>query len=489
MKNKLYLILILFLFITTTINAQNNGNIIIGKKELITSKVLNENRTLWIYTPDVTSLGSDPDKRYPVLYVMDGEAHFYSIVGIIQQLSQANGNGAVPEMIVVGIENTNRFRDLVPSNDTNKPNPFINFLSKELIPFIDKNYKTAPYKILVGHSLGGLTAVDILTNYPELFNAYIAIDPSMWLNNEKYLINTTENLSKNLNNKRLFVGIANSLPKGMKISQVKKDKSKDTEHIRSILKLDKYLSTNNKGLKYNSKYYEKEIHNTVPLICQYDGLRFVFDYYLMDANEKDFADSTDLIAKKLKNHYKKISQEMGFQNAAPEALINYLAFEALDKKYHDKAKALFELNIDWYPNSSNVYSSFADYYLVKNDTINAITNYKKSLNIKESIEIRRKLDALTNKSENTVADDLQKYAGIYILEKYNLPIELVVRENKLFAKVPGQADDEFVPISKDVFTVKSKQGYTVTFKFINDKPLEFTSEQPNGTFKAIYKGE
>lgn len=276
----------------------------------------------------------------------------------------------------------------------------------------------------------------------------------------------------------------------MKISQLKKEKSLETQHIRSILKLDHCLKTNFKGLNYKSKYYENESHNSVPLISQYDGLRYVFDYYHLDATEKDFADSSDLIAKKLKNHYKDVSEKMGYQNAAPEALINYLAYEALSKKYYSKAKALFELNVDWYPNSSNVYDSYADYYLTQKDTASAISFYQKALQIKENKDVQRKLDALTNKNVKSLESvDLNQYAGVYVLERYNLQIVLELRENKLFAKVPGQADDEFVPISKDVFTVKGKQGYTITFRMNGKKPIEFTSVQPNGTFKAVYKNE
>lgn len=99
------LALLLFSF---CLKAQNAENITIGKKEVITSKVLNENKTLWVYTPNMTPQQPNPDKRYPVLYLLDGGAHFYSTVGIIQQHSQANGNGMLPEMIVVAIENTNR---------------------------------------------------------------------------------------------------------------------------------------------------------------------------------------------------------------------------------------------------------------------------------------------------------------------------------------------------------------------------------------------
>ncbi|MCZ2249124.1 MAG: alpha/beta hydrolase [Bacteroidia bacterium] len=407
-------VLLLFSF---CLKAQSDEYITLGKKEVITSKVLKENKTLWVYTPNFTSQNPDIEKRYPVLYLLDGGAHFYSTVGIIQQLSQANGNGALPEMIVVAIENTNRIRDFVPSNDLDKPNPFIDFLSSELIPHIDRNYKTAPYKILVGHSLGGLTVIDILTNFPELFNAHIAIDPSMWYNNEQYLTNTITKLPKqNMNGKRLFVATANSMPKGMQLSQLKNDNSLETQHIRSIFKLDEFLKANSNGLFYQQKYYETENHNTVPLICEYDGLRFIFDYYLFEATEKDFTDSTGLIASKLKTHYTNVSEKMGYKNAAPEAFINYFAYDALGKQHYSRAKALFELNIEWYPESSNVYESYADYYLAQNDTANAIKNYQKSLQIQDNVETQGKLDALTNKETiKSATVDLQKYAGVYVL--------------------------------------------------------------------------
>lgn len=480
--------LLLFSF---CLKAQNDENITIGKKEVITSKALNENRTLWIYTPDITSQNPNSEKRYPVLYLLDGSAHFYSTVGIIQQHSQANGNGTLPEMIIVAIENTNRVRDFIPSNDLDNPNPFIEFLSSELMPHIDKNYKTAPYKMLIGHSLGGLTVIDILTNFPEMFNAYIAIDPSMWYDNEKYLTNTVSKLpKKNMNGKRLFIGTANTLPKGMEFSQLKNDKSFETQHIRSIFKLDEFLKANTNGLIYGSKYYENETHNSVPLISEYDGLRFIFDFFLLDATEKDFTDSTDLIASKLKTHYANVTEKMGYMNAAPEAFINYFAYEALGKKQYIKAKALFELNIEWYPESSNVYDSYADYYLAQKDTVNAVTNYQKALQIKDNTETRSKLNALTNKGTiKSATVDLQKYAGVYVLETYNISIVLEIQDNKLIAKVPGQEDDEFEFKSEHIFTVKGKQGYKVMFEMDGDKPKGFTSVQPNGTFKAVFKNE
>ncbi|WP_337872527.1 alpha/beta hydrolase-fold protein [Ignavibacterium sp.] len=490
---KFLIIITFFIYSFSYANAQTGENIIIGKKETIYSKALNENRTLWIYTPEITSQNVNSYSRYPVLYLLDGEVHFISTVGIVHQLSQANGNGVLPEMIVVGIENTNRLRDLTPvvlsSNDLDKTNPFVNFLSSELIPYIEKNYKTAPYRLLVGHSLGGLTAVDILTNFPNLFNAYIAIDPSMWYKSETFLNHTISQLPNlDLSGKKLFIGTANTMPDGFSLSMLKSDNSTETQHIRSIFKLDKFLKTNSNGLEYSQKFYEDERHNTLPLKSEYDGLRFIFDYYFFDATEKDFADSTSLIASKLKSHYIKISEKMGYKVSAPEAFINYLGYDALNKKQYNKAESLFRLNVESYPNSNNVYVSYADFLIAKNDTNNAITYYKKAIKIKEDSSTLRKLNILLNKeSYNISIKDLQKYTGVYTLETYNIDIVIEIRDNKLWAKVPGQEDSEFIPVSKDVFTVKDKQNYIITFQMDGDRPTEFTSVQPNGKFRGIYK--
>jgi TolA-binding protein len=86
-------------------------------------------------------------------------------------------------------------------------------------------------------------------------------------------------------------------------------------------------------------------------------LRFVFDYYPLDISERDFADSSSFIATKYKQHYDKISKETGYKNAPPEAFINYLGYDALSKKKYSRAEALFQLNIENYPNSNNIHDS------------------------------------------------------------------------------------------------------------------------------------
>lgn len=490
MKN--IIISIFLLGVLNSATAQQPENIIAGKKFPVYSAILKEDRKIWVYTPSGISPTTFADKIYPVLYVLDGDAHFFSTVGIVQQLSQVNGNSVLPEMIIVGIENTDRFRDLTPNlvsmNSKETINPFLLFLSNELMPFIDKNYKTAPYKLIAGHSLGGLTVIDVLTNKPDLFDAYIAIDPSMWYNEEKFLHNAMTRLpEQSITNKRLFIGIANTIPEGLDIAKVKNDNSPETQHIRSILKLDRFLKNNkNLGLKYTSKYYENDNHNSVPLISEYDALRFVFDYFSMKSSPKDLEDSTALFANRIKSHYYNISKEIGYKIAPDQAVINYFSYDAITKKQFNKAEAFLKLNVENFPNSYKAFDAYADYFVAIKDTIHAVENYKKALTIMDDISVRNKLNSISSRTVYSLPEyELKKYAGEYVLETYNIAIFLVLRNNKLYAIVKGDTDSEFVPLSQNVFTVKDKQGYTITFEMSADEVISFTSVQPNGIFKAV----
>jgi hypothetical protein len=135
-----------------------------------------------------------------------------------------------------------------------------------------------------------------------------------------------------------------------------------------------------------------------------------------------------------------------------------------------------------------VYDSYADYFSAKHDSINAIMYYKRALAIKNDATIQNKLNGIIQPEKFTLAkNELEKYAGVYILENYKIEVNLEIREGRLLAKVQGQEDDELTPLSKDVFTVKNKQGYTITFQMSERRAIAFTSTQPNGVFKAFLK--
>lgn len=167
---------------------------VLGKIEKINSKQLAETRTLNIYLPE----GYSPDsaKTYPTIYLLDGSANedFIHVTGLVQFLTMIE---AMPKSIVVGIANVDRKRDFTyPTSiaadlkdfpTTGKSASFIAFIEKELQPFVQQKYKTSESKTLIGQSLGGLLATEILLKKPALFTNYLIISPSLWWNNESLL--------------------------------------------------------------------------------------------------------------------------------------------------------------------------------------------------------------------------------------------------------------------------------------------------------------
>lgn len=500
MKNSI--VFSLFIIISLNSLAQTDNKIVIGKIDSVNSTILKENRKVWIYTPNMD--GQNSNQRYPVLYLLDGEGHFQSVVGMIQQLSQVNGNTIVPEMIIVGIPNTDRTRDLTPthvesdlpmmssefSKNTGGGENFAAFMEKELIPYIDSKYQTQPFRLLIGHSFGGLTVMNIITNHTKLFNAYIAIDPSMWYDKERFLKATEMKLAgQKYNGTSLYLGIANTMAEGMTLDKMKKDTSSDTRHIRSIFAMDKFIKENTQnGLRFASKYYGDDDHGSVPMISEYDGLRFIFSWYRFKFSPSDFVKADTSIVLKYKQHYQTVSKEFGYKISPPEMQINGLGYYLLGQKLYDKAAALFRMNMENYPESGNTYDSYADALLAKKDTAGAIANFKKAYSITKAEDTKQKLDKLEGKSTFTLTTkELEKYVGAFEFETISLTATTSIKGNALWLAAPGQGDFELVPLSANAFTIKGISGYKIQFEMDSDKAIGLTSTQPNGTYKAHVK--
>lgn len=384
--------------------------ITIGTIDSLHSDILKEDRSVWVHVPGGDRSGYFSQQRYPVVYLLDGDAHFTSVVGMIEQLSSVNGNDICPQMIVVGIPNTDRMRDLSPTHVEGGPylyadavkttgggEAFLSFMEKELMPYIESKYPTEPYRMLIGHSLGGLLVVQALVYHPDMFNAYVAIDPSMWWDSRKLLKETEHVITKGqkMTGKTLYLGIANTMEADMDIRTVERDTSQSSEHIRSILALDKTLKTSAKsGLKYQSKYYGDDTHGSAPLITEYDALRFVFDFFPLKLRGKDYQDTTGLVLDKIREKCALRSEKMGYAVKPSEDLFNNLGYQALGSGRLELAGRYFRQNIEYYPESFNVYDSYGDYFVAKGDTANAILQFEKSLSKKETPDTRKKLQGL-----------------------------------------------------------------------------------------------
>jgi predicted alpha/beta superfamily hydrolase len=172
----------------------------IGETFTLTSKALGETRRLNVYVPPIYH--DSASIKLPVLYMPDGglAEDFLHVAGLVQVLTS---NGTMRPFILVGIENTERRRDL--TGPTTNPEDrkiaprvsgsaaFRRFIRTELMPAIQQRYRTTAETAVVGESLAGLFVVETLLQEPDLFDAYLAFDPSLWWNNE-YLVGQADKL-------------------------------------------------------------------------------------------------------------------------------------------------------------------------------------------------------------------------------------------------------------------------------------------------------
>jgi predicted alpha/beta superfamily hydrolase len=383
--------------------------IIIGQMDSLHSEILDETRNIWVHVPDDVTGGIFSKSTYPVLYLLDGPDHFHALTGMLKNLGQ---NSLVPKMVVVAIPNTDRTRDLTPTHvdhmlgdssfvrTSGGGDKFLEFMEKELIPYVEEKYPVTSYRTFVGHSFGGLTAVYALLSFPHLFSNYVAIDPSMWWD-DWLLVKETEALLEgtSLEGRALFVGVANTMEEGMKIDRVKQDTARSSDHIRSILSfIEKLENKQDSPLGFGWEYYEDDDHGSVPLITEYDALRFLFPWYRLRGLDKffkeDIEDDPNEILQILDKHVEQLSEHFGYPVLAPESEVNSLAYNFMNSKKPAMARAMFELNIQNYPKSANVYDSMGDFMLNQKDTLQAIEQFRKALELGDSPFTREKLSQL-----------------------------------------------------------------------------------------------
>tara|TARA_R110002051_G_scaffold188453_1_gene257874 strand:+ start:27241 stop:28068 length:828 start_codon:yes stop_codon:yes gene_type:complete len=249
----------------------NFKNSIIEKQLKIYSEILNEDRACLVSLPESYKDSASIKKKYPILILLDGAAFFTVTSGIVHFMSSdRNRNNFMPETIVVAIENIDRERDFtVTKIKTKRPNTmgggrnFLSFLEKELIPYIDENYRTEPYRTLVGHSLGGLLALNSYMDENSKFDAYISIDPSIWWS-EEMMKKKIDSISSISFNKKLYIATANQGEANYERNKKRHDSF--------------YALIRNKSdipLNVEIEYFEKENHRSVSLIALYEGLKYL----------------------------------------------------------------------------------------------------------------------------------------------------------------------------------------------------------------------
>jgi len=356
--------------------AQDTKPFIIGEIATIKSKILGEDRQLFIYTH--TAYNED-ESRYPIAYVLDGEWNFRHTSGVIDLLSSRE---IIPWMIVVGIPNNDRIKDLSPSPIKDQPRgggaaDFRRFLREEVFPYVETRYRTEPFRLLVGHSLSGLFTIDALLSEPALFNAYLAVSPYLIWDEGRYLDAAVEKQA-GLPNRRTFVSVSlggepNLQPafERLEKSLAERDAPDLERHFRGLPDCD---------------------HETVYLQAVVRGLLDIFHDWRLPASA--MAVGLDGI----RRHYDRLTAKYGYVIRPVYFVVNMIGSDFMERGQLDEAIRILQYAVSLNPCLPYAYDNLGWCFRQKGMTKEAIRHYEKALErAPEDFRIRKALEELKKK--------------------------------------------------------------------------------------------
>ena len=351
-----------------------DDDIVIGRRVQIHSQVLDEVRTLEIRLPkDYES----SEKSYPVLIVLDGGRWFQYCVSLIHMISPNH----LPEMIVVGLPNTDRRRDMDPlAGDPSSPEKgtqnFLRFLRQELLPHLEEEYRASSYRILAGHSLAGYFTLYSLAREPELFDAHIATSPALTNPARTQVLRDAFSAGRPERYAGQFVYFSAGGAEG-------------EEFRKAIGVFDDLLgSLAAPRLVWASEIFEKESH--VPIKGFYQGLRNLFAGYVVSLDILTKGDMEDL-----RDHYSSLSSKYGFVIAPPADALGGIGRRLLREGETAKAIDVFASYVSFYPVSAEAYLFLGKAHQEANRFPSAVENVRKALELDpENEEARSALEEL-----------------------------------------------------------------------------------------------
>ncbi len=322
-----------------------------AQEQFLYSKSLKENRAIQIYLPDDYGNSS---KSYPVLYVLDGEYVFDYAKGAVDFLS--NDFGFLPQMIVVGIPNTDRNRDLFVTLEPDGAYlNFIQFLNQDVIPYIEEHYRTNPFSLLYGWSSGSGVVNYIFVKTPQLFDAYILSGAGIGPKTEAFI---KSELKPNV-----YEGIhlyASAEGPSFRAPALKKH-----EELIRLKKLE--------GLHKQFRVYDQLNHSEVLSQGLYDGLKFVFhDFYISDSISSAGSHATI-------SYYKSLKKKYGFITEIPVGTINEICAKLVEENKSKEAVQLVDHGIRTHPHSATLLATKGEVHQYLKQFKLAADYYKKAL--------------------------------------------------------------------------------------------------------------
>lgn len=359
MPKKYALLLLLFIVcFSLRVSGQAKLASVVHDVHTIQSRLLGEQRTVLVRLPAGYARGN---RKFPVAYMLDAHPPQNAMMaGILDQQVWAD---MMPEMILVGIQNIDRGKDMTPTKTdpgSGGADKFLQFIETEVIPLVEKTYRTQPFRLIVGHSLGGLFVVHCLASRPDVFNAYIAASPVLRWDKNFVIKEAQAAFEKNPGIKKfLYVGLGN-----------------EPELLNGYNDFKELLTKHGpKKVEFEFHQFEDENHGSVVLPAYYAGLRKVFKGWEPPP--------TGMIAE-LEGHYKKLSERLNYPVTIPEVLLNRIGYLRLRDGQNDEALAAFRKNVELYPGSPNVYDSLAEALEKTGQMKKAVENYEKAYKMAEA---------------------------------------------------------------------------------------------------------
>jgi hypothetical protein len=367
----------LMLCLAPRAQAQSDSAIVIGFTTRLHSQVLQEDRPVQVYLPPGASEAARTGTRYPVMYLLDGDAHFHHATGIVEFLAST---GRAPQMIVIAVPNTERTRDLTPRARADSAwmtsptgerrvarfpgqggaDAFLRFLVEELAPWVDARYPTAAYRVLVGHSFGGLFAVHAALRRPDSFNAYVAVSPSLWWDEGRLIQDAGQLLATgNFDGRFLFMTMGTEGP----------DMNGSIDQLAGVLRANAPS-----GLEWKYQQLASDNHGTTPHRTLYDALESLFTGWELPQDAFMSGDVARVDA-----HFASMRDRFSFVGRTPEEVLNQMGYVQLQQANTARAAEIFRENVARYPESPNVYDSLGDALMAAGDVAGAVEQYAEAV--------------------------------------------------------------------------------------------------------------
>ncbi len=378
MKRTFSIISILFSLI---LSAQQYSGI--SKSHKITSTVFDTEREIRVFVP--FSYTESDTQKYPTIYLFDAQfdAFFDMTAGLMDYMVQI---GELNEFIIVGIKTEHRPKEFTPKYvnektktdwkdiEIGKSQLLENHLRDEVFPFVDQKYRVEPFKMAIGHSLGGTFVLNTVFSQPDFFQAIIAISPNLSYDYEQLVKAFDEYFTSNKSLNKLIYMSAGTVG------------NMENKFRKSAQKLDHIIKYHNpKNLNYTFRIFEGENHSTTPIYTISNAFKEVARIWtISEENKRKFLeDESKLFVEDLKNFYAELSVWANYEVSPGVDEVNGYGYFCLNAEKTEEALKVFDWALELYPNDANLYDSKAEALEKSNQLKEAKRYYKKALDVLE----------------------------------------------------------------------------------------------------------